>query len=97
MKDGINEPVLVLNRGYGKGKYSFSYCIIDSETPFLIENHLIVIRSKTKGTREQLLCRYQTIIDSFCNDKTAQFVDIYFGNNAINTTELKHILPIYSS
>ena len=97
MKDGINEPVLVINRGYGKGKYTFSYCIIDIETPFLVENHLIVIRNKARGSREDHIRRYQTIIDSFTNEKTAQFVDVYFGNNAINTTELKHVLPIYLS
>lgn len=97
MKDGINEPVLVINRGYGKGKYTFSYCIIDIETPFLVENHLIVIRNKVCGSREDHIRRYQIIIDSFTNEKTAQFVDVYFGNNAINTTELKHVLPIYPS
>jgi hypothetical protein len=29
------------------------------------------------------------------NEKTIQFIKLYFGNNAINTTELNHILPIY--
>ena len=27
--------------------------------------------------------------------KTNEFIELYFGNNAINTTELQHILPIF--
>ena len=29
------------------------------------------------------------------SDKTKEFIELYFGNNAINTTELKQIMPIY--
>jgi len=28
--------------------------------------------------------------------KTNEFIELYFGNNAINTTELQNILPIFS-
>ena len=88
--------MLLLNRGYGKGKYVFSYCLVDMDTPYLIENHVISIRIRgTPPPKEQLLERYNKVIQSFCNEKTKTFVDLYFGNNAINTTELKHILPIY--
>jgi adenine-specific DNA-methyltransferase len=96
MKDGNTGPMLLLNRGYGKGKYVFSYCLVDMDTPYLIENHVISIRIRgTPPPKEQLLERYNKVIQSFCNEKTKTFVDLYFGNNAINTTELKHILPIY--
>jgi hypothetical protein len=27
-KDGLAEPILVLNRGYGKGSYILNYCSI---------------------------------------------------------------------
>ena len=94
-KNGNNMPVLVLNRGYGKGKYIFNYCLINLTTPYLIENHLMVIKHKGGLPIEDLLPRYQQIINSFCNPKTKEFVNIYFGNNAINTTELKFTLPIY--
>ena len=95
MKDGHTGPMLLLNRGYGKGKYTFSYCLVDMDTPYLIENHVIAIRIRGALSRERLLERYNKIIQSFCNDKTNAFVNLYFGNNAINTTELKYILPIY--
>ena len=38
---------------------------------------------------------YKKIIDSLKSDKTKEFVKLYFCNNAINTTELYNILPIY--
>ena len=95
MKDGHTGPMLLLNRGYGKGKYTFAYCLVDMDTPYLIENHVISIRIRGALSTERLLERYNKIIESFCNDKTKVFVDLYFGNNAINTTELKYVLPIY--
>lgn len=95
MKDGNTDIILVLNRGYGKGKYTFSYALIDLDRPYLIENHLITIRFCGTLSKELLLKRYQQIIDSFCHENTSKFVDVYFGNNAINTTELKYVLPIY--
>ena len=95
MKDGHTGPTLLLNRGYGKGNYTFSYCLVDMDTPYLIENHVIAIRLCGENSKESLLEKYNKIIQSFCNDKTKMFVDLYFGNNAINTTELKFVLPIY--
>ena len=94
--EGKNEPLLVLNRGYGKGQYTFNYCLIDIKEPYLIENHLIMIINKnTSLTKDELITKYKKIMDSFNNKKTQEFVDLYFGNNAINTTEIKYILPIY--
>jgi hypothetical protein len=96
--EGKTDPLLVLNRGYGKGQYTFNYCLIDIKEPYLIENHLIMIINKNKSlakTKDELINKYKKIIDSFNNQKTKEFVEIYFGNNAINTTEIKHILPIY--
>jgi len=95
MKNGITGVTLVINRGYGKGKYTFSYALIDLDTPYLIENHLIMIRFCGTLPKDVLLKRYQRIIDSFCHENTGKFVEVYFGNNAINTTELRYVLPIY--
>lgn len=94
-KEGIIEPTLALNRGYGKGKYTFSYCIIDQKTPYLLENHLICIKPTGQMAKRTLLKKYRDIIKSFNSDKTKEFIELYFGNNAINTTELKQIMPIY--
>jgi hypothetical protein len=94
-KDGLSDPVLVLNRGYGKGNYVLNYCLINMSKKYLIENHLISIKYTKSGSKELLIEKYNTIIKSFDNAKTKEFINIYFGNNAINTTELKYILPLY--
>jgi adenine-specific DNA-methyltransferase len=96
-KNGNNDTILVVNRGYGKGKYNFNYCIIDTNQKYLIENHLIVIKYKGQITKTELIKAYTNIINSFNNENTYEFINIYFGNNAINTTELQYILPIFTS
>jgi adenine-specific DNA-methyltransferase len=93
-KPGKTAPCLVINRGYGVGSYHFDYCLIDGSYKYLIENHLICITSKNDEI--DLIPAYKKIISSLENPKTKAFIEIYFGNNAINTTELNHMLPIYS-
>jgi len=96
-KEGKNEPLLVINRGYGMGCYKFNYCIINEndDKKYLIENHLICIRYNKNLSKKELIIKYKEIIKSFTNKKSEEFIKIYFGNNAINTTELCKILPIY--
>jgi predicted RNA methylase len=94
-KKGIIEVMLVVNRGYGKGKYKFNYCLIDTKEEYLVENHLICIRHKYEIEKEDLLELYGKIIKSFNDDRTEQFINYYFVNNAINTSELQNILPIF--
>lgn len=98
-KEGWSGPLLVMNRGYGVGTYNFQYCLInrDETKPYLIENHLITIRPYNRDSisQEQLIGLYNKIINSLNNEKTKQFIELYFGNNAINTTEINFILPIY--
>lgn len=91
---GNNYPLLVVNRGYGVGKYKFQYCLINQEKDYLIENHLICINNKNYK-KNKLIELYEKIIKSFENKKTKRFIKLYFGNNAINTRELCYILPIY--
>ena len=93
-KPGKTDLLLVVNRGYGKGDYKFSYCLIDTDKPYLIENHLICIKTTEDITKEQLRKKYVKIIESLKSEKTKKFINLYFGNNAINTTELCEILPI---
>lgn len=95
-REGETGPLLIINRGYGVGKYNFTYCLIDMEKSYLIENHLICIRHKNgEINTEELRTLYTKIIESFDKKKTKEFIKLYFGNNAINTTELCEILPIY--
>ena len=94
-KEGENKPLLVLNRGYGVGTYNFEYCLINCDFDYLIENHLVCIRPKENTTDDILIAMYKKIMSSFENEKTKEFIKLYFGNSAVNTTELIFILPIY--
>ncbi|MDB4352857.1 N-6 DNA methylase [Porticoccaceae bacterium] len=96
-KDGNTGPLLVLNRGYGKGEYKFEYCLIEGGFSYLIENHLICIKYNDEVSDEDLIGLYENIINSLEDERTKKFISLYFGNNAINTTELCNILPIYST
>lgn len=93
--DGIKNPIIVVNRGYGTGKYNFSYCIVDIDEEYLIENHLIIIEYKDKSDVDKLLKEYDKIKKSFENEKTKQFIELYCCNSAMNCTELHTVLPIY--
>jgi len=92
-KEGNSGPILVINRGYGVGTYKFEYCLIDIDREYQIENHLICIVPVTE--MDNVKQKYSQIVQSFENDKTLEFIKLYFGNNAINTTELCELLPIY--
>ena len=99
-KAGIQTPMIVLNRGYGVGEYHFNYCFISPEivgsAAFLVENHLICITSRrVTESLSSSLDRFQAVIRSFQDPRTTEFIACYFGNNAVNTNELNHMLPIY--
>lgn len=106
-KPGIQAPMLVLNRGYGVGEYQFDYCFITPEivgnSAFLVENHLICITTVSSDSESSAAAsdstasaaRFHRIMRSFRDPRTKEFIETYFGNNAINTTELNHMLPIY--
>ena len=70
------------------------YFMIDIKK-YLIENHLICIEYKKKIPKKKLRELYEKIIESLKSEKTSEFVSLYFGNNAINATELKTLFPIY--
>jgi len=96
-KEGLTHPVLLLNRGYGKGIYKFEYCLYkpDDDVKYLIENHLICVHYKDELERDELMKKYEDLITSLNDERTQLFVKYYFGNNMINTKELSHILPMY--
>lgn len=94
-KKGDTGALLVLNRGYGVGKYSFEFCLINSDLEYLVENHLMCIKYINPIAKDALVHLYNQIIKSFEHPNTHEFIQLYFNNNAINTTELCKILPIY--
>ena len=94
-KKGINKHMLLINRGYGVGNYNFNYCLIKGGFEYLVENHLICITNNNVISDIELISLYEKIIKSFENEKTKEFIKLYFGNNAINTTEINYMLPIF--
>tara|TARA_A100001015_G_scaffold317217_1_gene433583 strand:+ start:2365 stop:4485 length:2121 start_codon:yes stop_codon:yes gene_type:complete len=94
-KEGNTDLLLVVNRGYGKGKYKFSYCLIDTDKKYLVENHLICIKNVEELERNILLEKYKLIINSLKSKNTEKFIELYCGNNALNTRELAEVIPIY--
>lgn len=93
--EGTTDICLIVNRGYGNGEYKFNYALINQKKPYLLENHVICISPQVKMPKTKLMSQYQKIMKSFDNDKTQHFIKKYFSNNAINVTELQHIMPIY--
>lgn len=94
-KKGVDKPLLVVNRGYGIGNYKFDYLLIKGGFEYLIENHLICIKYSKPISDEDLIVKYKKILSSLDEDKTKEFIKLYFGNSAINTTELCKVLPIF--
>lgn len=92
-KEGITGPTMVINRGYGKGVYKMNYSIIDMDRPYLIENHLICLTPNDEVV--DAMETYRLIEKSLNDPRTSRFIELYFGNNAINCTELKNCFPIY--
>ena len=62
---------------------------------YLVENHLICIKSLEELERNKLLEKYKLIINSLKSKKTKSFIELYCGNNALNTKELAEVVPIY--
>ena len=82
-----------INELINDDKYGLSLENEDKE--YLVENHLICIKYNLEFNKDELVALYKKIINSFTKDKTREFIQLYFSNNAINVAELCNILPIY--
>lgn len=95
---GINEPVIIVSRGDGKSKYQLQYKYIDMiDRPIVIENHLLYVCYSGKVSREIKREKMQTLLRSLEDPRTHIFVDTFFGNTTLNATELKYMLPVYTT
>lgn len=90
LRKGESKPIIIINRGYGLCSYKFNYYYIKKNEfkQYLLENHILFIECSDTSV-------YPKIIKSFQDKKTLEFISIFFANNAINTTELKYLFPIY--
>ena len=84
-RPGVTGPCVIINRGYGVGNYNFEYCLVENIGDYLLENHIIYATTT----------RSDDLMKSFDDKRTGEFIELYFGNNAINATEIQNILPIY--
>tara|TARA_B110000211_G_C14092951_1_gene560395 strand:+ start:5050 stop:5880 length:831 start_codon:yes stop_codon:yes gene_type:complete len=97
-KKGMTGLALIVNRGYGVGKYSCDNCIVDlGKNEYLLENHVISIVPKVKMSDETIRKNFVAIQASLSDSRTASFINLYAGTNSLNTTELSHILPMYTT
>lgn len=87
---------LVINRGYGNAEYKLNYALIDCLDEYYLENHVLGIKYNGELSKEGQLIRYNDIILSLNNKKTHDFISMCMGNNAMNTTELEYLLPIFT-
>lgn len=93
LKDDANslqEPILVTNRGYGNSNYVMKVKLLEGDYKYQLENHVLYIKHPDNNI--EILKQIQK---SLLNENTKKFIDIMFGNNAINCFELKNIIPIY--
>jgi hypothetical protein len=92
--DGVNDTVIVVNRGNGNSAYKLNYSLVNGSQKYLVENHLNVIYSPSISGNE-LKALFNKIIKSFENPKTQQFIHSFLGNNGLSKTELEIVFPIY--
>ena len=91
-KEGIREPVIIVKRGDTKG---FNVVLLDDDYPFLIEQHLMYIFCIQPLSRKEKRDKLNLVYNSLINSRTRMFIDLYFGINPMNASELKYILPLY--
>ena len=91
-KKGENKPIIIINRGYGMGKYKFQYAFLNTTQHYLVENHCLTLEYMGDNNIE---AQYRKIMESFNDIRTREFVEYYFKNNALNCEEVMNTLPIY--
>lgn len=92
--DGVEDTIIVVNRGNGNSAYKLNYALVNGSQKYLVENHLNVIYSPSISGNE-LNELFNKIINSFKNPKTQQFINNFLGNNGLSKTELETVFPIY--
>jgi len=88
----VTGPAILVCRGYGNS-FHLSYAFVEAGRRFYGENHINVITAKTAAAIPHL----QTVLRSFADPRTAQFIRMFVGNGAFSKTELESVLPIFGS
>jgi hypothetical protein len=86
----LSGKAILINRGYGNAAYKLNSVIVDYDS-FYAENHVNVVRPKTKES--ELLI--EKVYRSLQSTKTAEFIRMFIGNNALSKNEIESCLPIW--
>ncbi len=89
-REARHGPAILVNRGYGN-TYSFNFVRLEPGVEFFAENHVNMILPTTPAAEASLT----TVMKSFVDPRTSEFIQCYFGNGAISKTELESVLPIW--
>jgi adenine-specific DNA-methyltransferase len=91
--EGQKGIALVVNRGNGNAAYKLTYSLVNmGERKYVVENHLNVI---VYHGPDDPVEKYNRIVRSFQDPRTAEFIKIFLGNNGLSKSELESIFPIY--
>ena len=86
---------ILVNRGYGNVSYKFHYVYIDKEE-FYAENHVnMILPNNEENSSEKNLDNLNTVLKSFKDPRTLEFLKYFLGNGAMSKSEIEHIMPIY--
>jgi hypothetical protein len=92
-KEPLVGPLFLVNRGHGNASYNFNYVFIpESQGKFYAENHVNVIYPTNEAAKKHI----PLIQKSFADERTKKFLEYFVGNGSLNSTELEHILPIFT-
>jgi hypothetical protein len=89
-KSPLSGKAILINRGYGNAAYSLNSVLVDYDS-FYAENHVNVVRPKTRES--ELLI--EKVYKSLQSAKTARFIGMFIGNNALSKNEIESCLPIW--
>jgi hypothetical protein len=89
-KAPLSGKAILINRGYGNAEYTLNTVLVDYPS-FYAENHVNVVRPSTKKA-EKLI---EKVYVSLRSEKTANFIRMFVGNNAMSKSEIETVLPIW--
>ena len=91
-KPTINEPVILVERGYGNTIH-FDFVLVDGSNygGIYAENHINVIYA----TSPQYIPNLYKVLESFKDPRTKQFIKWCIGNGSLSSTDMEYLLPIF--
>ena len=89
-KDALSGESILINRGYGNTTYRLD-CVLVDLPEYYAENHVNVVRPVTEHAKTIV----KKVYDSLNENKTADFIRMFAGNNALSKSEIEGCVPIW--